>query len=285
MRISMLCQGCPDYLMDIVADGTIRLLGRENIHLRRNDAFPPDYFRSDLYHRYQEPNMFEIEEGEVLVASNRSDLPTIREWARKTGRPVAIVDGEDDLTIRDSYREFATVYFKREVLDASVRPNLAPLPFGAFPEPIVPSRSRTRPVVFMGNATSPMREEIWTKLREGGFDAGGKFISKDEYNALVVSSSVGISAKGAGWDTYRYWETPYFGAVLLAQRVPILIPGNFTDEEAVFFDTADECISKLRALLDDPSGTRATAVRGQLASHERHLSIHRAKTVLEGVAR
>src|SRR6266850_1579784 len=53
-----------------------------------------------------------------------------------------------------------------------------------------------------------------------------------------------ISLRGRGFDTFRYWEIPWSGALLVSEELPILIPDNFLpDREAVFVrpDLADLC--------------------------------------------
>jgi hypothetical protein len=90
--------------------------------------------------------------------------------------------------------------------------------------------------------------------------------------------------RGAGWDTYRYWEIPFFGSVLLSQRIPVAIPDNFVeDTEAVFFDTIPEFAAKLIWLLDHPADAERIAKAGQQKCMARHLSTHRATTVLEAI--
>ena len=38
-----------------------------------------------------------------------------------------------------------------------------------------------------------------------------------DYMRLLSRSKIGVSVRGLGYDTYRYWEIPYAGALLLEQ--------------------------------------------------------------------
>ena len=72
-----------------------------------------------------------------MVASVRCPVEEVRDWTAKTGRPYAVVDGEDDAVIRDHYRKGSKAYFKREYLEGRAYPaGVHPLPMGAIPEEI-----------------------------------------------------------------------------------------------------------------------------------------------------
>src|SRR4029077_2624282 len=130
----------------------------------------------------------------------------------------------------------------------------------------------------------PVRGVISGILNERSVDAARDLWRKDRYNEARAGALVGGSARGVGWDTYRYWETPYWGAALLAQRPGIVIPGDFEDgREAVFWTTPDEFRTRLGELLGDRARTEAIAQAGRKAVSERHLSTHRARTVLEAL--
>lgn len=284
MRAGMMSRGSPDYLADIVADGLIRLLGRSNVSLDYNVRECPDPQRAHLLQGFGGPEPFPIEEAEVLVASIRSTA-AMCDWMSRTGKTkIALLDGEDEPEIRDPWPQAVRVYFKRELLGPPRAQNVLPLPFGAIPEPVPKAESRKKRALFMGIPRGRIREEVNAVLSSLGF-ARPELIEKGRYNGELASSLIGVSAKGAGWDTYRYWETAYFGAALLAQRPAIWIPGNFEEgREAVFWDDIGEFRRKLEAMLADEKGTAALGQAGQKACLERHLSIHRAKTVIEAVA-
>ena len=284
MKVSVVSNGSPDYLIDIVADGLIRLLGRDRIHLKYNQTSTTNPRHSQLFQGFSEPNKIGFLDSNLLVASVRSKPEDLEAWIRGVrGGKVAIIDGEDDTAVRQSYYKASAVYFKREFLQNWKNyDRVRPLPFAAIPEDVQDPRQRDIPVTFSVGITSPIRIEILKTLKEMKVQTETAAYPKKEYNISLSRSLIGISARGAGWDTYRYWETAYFGCALLSQRLGIVIPGNFVDgTEAVFFNDLADFRKKLEALLSDPARAAALGKSARKACIDRHLSIHRAKTVLE----
>lgn len=282
-KIVVASHGSPDYLIDLVADGMVRLLGRENVFVdfrmwNRTGMYFPMLFSTDS------PNAFQLQDADALVMSNRCPLSLAQEWMRTTGKKkVAFIDGEDDDTLRPCAN--AAVYFKREFFSERTYPaNVKPLPFAAVPEDLPVPHNRHLPLLFHASFSSPIRHQIVTLLRDMDLPVVIGSVPKEQYNSLLSSSTLGISARGAGWDTYRYWEIPYFGCALLSERLPIVIPKNFSDgTEAVFYDGIKDFKTKLNRLLESPETMRKIGEAGQKACRERHLSTHRAKTVLEAL--
>jgi len=284
MKVSVVSNGSPDYLIDIVADGLIRLLGRDRIHLKYNQTSTTNLHQSQLFQGFDGKNKIDFLDASLLVASVRSKPEDLETWIRGTrGGKVAIIDGEDDTAVRQFYYKSSAVYFKREFLQNWKNyDRVRPLPFAAIPEDTQDPQQRNIPVTFSAAVTSPIRAEILKALKEMKIQTETSALPKKEYNAILSRSLVGISARGAGWDTYRYWETAYFGCALLSQRLGIVIPGNFVDgTEAIFFDGLGDFRKKLEGLLSDPSRAAAIGKNARKACLDRHLSIHRAKTVLE----
>jgi len=286
MKIGIISKGSPDYLIDIVTDGLIRILGRENLSLDYNARGGWGGQYAILLQGFAGPEPFDIHEADALVGSVRS-LDAIEEWMKKTGRKkVAVIDGEDGPDIRSPWDERGVVYFKREFLKGGAySPRVRPLPFGAIPEALPPVTEVSRAVFFRAHGSSPIRARIEETLRELGFPSPPGRVEKDEYNRDLASSLVGVSVRGGGWDTYRYWEIPYLGVALISQRLEIVIPDDFEDGvEAVFFSDLDDFRKKLLGMLDDPEKTRSIGLGGRKKCLERHLSIHRARTVLEAIS-
>lgn len=286
MKAAVISSGSPDYLIDIVTDGLIRLLGRDRVHLRYNQISTANPMQSQLFQNFGGQNKIDFLEANILVASVRSRIADIEAWIKETnGGRVAIVDGEDDPVVRQSHYNLAALYFKREYFqNTSHKARVRALPFAAIPEGVPDQQPRDIPVTFAVGITSPIRIEIMKALQGMNLRVETAIRHKKEYNAILSKTLVGVSARGAGWDTYRYWETAYFGCALLSQRPGIVIPANFVDgTEAVFFDDVGDFQKKLQALLADPSRAISIGKAARSACVDRHLSIHRAKTVLESV--
>lgn len=218
------------------------------------------------------------------MASVRS-AEAAKRWKAKTSRKVAIIDGEDLKDLDYMGLAVAHTYFKREYFHFTPYPShVKPLPFAAIPEKVLPDLERKHPVFYSGHANHPFRKEISDALCSMGFPPAPNQ-DKSEYNKSLSSSRIGVSIRGMGWDTYRYWEIPYFGAALLSQRPGHVIPANFIEgKEAIFYDSAADFKGKLRRMVDDPAWTDQIASAGQRATQERHLSTNRARTVLESLA-
>lgn len=285
MKVGVISKGSPDYLIDVVTDGMIRLLGRSNVSLDYNVRGGWGGPFVHLLQGFQGPEPFDIHEADVLVASNRS-AAAMRQWMKKTGKKaVAFLDGEDSEPLLTDNLNHAKVYFKREYIKGKPYPwKVKPLPFAAIPEAIIDGVQVTKQVCYSAHLTHKFRGEVAKALKEMGFPPAENQ-EKAKYNLDLMSSLVGVAVRGNGWDTYRYWEIPFFGAAMLSQRPGIVIPNDFVDgQEAVFYDDIPQLKQKLRAMLDDPEGTLKIGQAGRKAVMERHLSQHRAKTVLEALA-
>ncbi len=285
MKAAVISRGSPDYLIDIVMHGVVRVLGRENVALDYNIGSRWGGQYSILCHDVETKNTISPQDADVLIASNRS-LDAIEPWMRETGKSkVAVIDGEDDPNIREPWPSKVTVYFKREYMkDGLYAKNVVPLQFGAIPEPIPLEAPITNPVFFMGHETDITRRHIAQELASYGIKINAR-VEKDEYNRRLASSLIGVSVRGMGWDCYRYWETPYFAAALLSQRHPLLIPDDFAEgKEACFFGDIEEFRTKLKWMLGDAPRTFDIGRAGRQKVLDKHLSIHRAKRVLEALA-
>jgi hypothetical protein len=287
MRVGVISKGSPDYLIDIVTDGLVRLIGRENLAIDYNVRFSPRGTGAyqHLCQGIQGPEPFDIHDAEVLVASNRS-AEAARKWKARTGRTrIAIIDGEDLGAIDRRAMAVASVYFKREYFHFTpYHHSVKPLPFAAIPEELPAETSVRRNAFYSGHPNHHFRNEITAAMTSMGFPPAANQDKKD-YNRTLGSSLVGIAVRGMGWDTYRYWEIPYFGAALLSQRPGHVIPANFEDgQEAVFYDGVGDFKKKLREMLSKPDETLRIAAAGHKALRERHLSVNRARTVLENLS-
>lgn len=282
----MITRGSPDYLSDIVADGLIRKLGRDNVHLITNALAPTCTMKSQFCKGYATPNVIGPFDTDALVISCRSFPQDVAEWRSKTGRTlVASLDGEDDPVIRADWVSRSRVHFKREYLvGRHYEAKIQPLPFAVIPEdvPVVPKKDG---VFFRNRQNDPMRVAIVGILNRLGYPVPTDMVNKETYNQGLTGALVGISARGAGWDTYRYWEVPYFGALLLTQRLGIVIPGDFKEgEECLVFDGVADFQAKLQGILADRPRLDAVARAGTAAVNARHLSVHRATRILEALA-
>jgi hypothetical protein len=138
-------------------------------------------------------------------------------------------------------------------------------------------------VSFVARNTRPLRSECARLLAEAGFlvllDVD---ISREQFCWMLNRSQIAISVRGFAWDSLRYREIPYHGALLLSQRLPIVIPDNFVDgESAVFFDDPIDMMEKVRLLLADEGRMAAIAAAGRRLCREKHTAAARARYLLD----
>jgi hypothetical protein len=260
----------------------------------------------------------------IVIGSLRSGVRTFVDevLALRSRPPIAFLDGEDDIFVLGVHRHVER-YFKREIVlpGAASRPGevlrrahrllrrgrenrdtladpvrvarsgdrrLIPLPF-AWAGPLPERRPIEHDVAFLARPTSYVRVVIRNALERLAAEgvrvrllAEGESLSWREYIDILRRSRIGVSVRGGGFDTYRYWEVPAAGALLLSERPQIVIPDNFVDGVEAVFDRPRHLASRIPDLL--AGGTEGIAARGLARLQASHLSIHRARTVLDALA-
>jgi hypothetical protein len=236
--------------------------------------------------------------------------------------PVALLDGEDDAFVRGAVSRVDVYFKReilagrgagtpREILRRGHRAlrkrvenrdpladpvglaragdrRLTPLPLawiGGLPE----RRPIEHDVACLQAPTSPLRAVVAEGLRHLRADGlRVRLLDEDErlgwreYMDVLCRSRVGISVRGGGHDTFRYWEVVAAGALLLAEPTRIVIPGNFVDGREAVFAPVRRMAARLARLLEEDTGAIAAAGRRRLATA--HTSVHRAQAVLDALA-
>ncbi len=277
---------------DILHEGLDELLGPERVY-----CYPYKDYSVFQYNFYDEPaggpghrrpvelidilDMCEAFDA-VIVGSIRPEAVAVwREIQDRFPRcPVALLHGEErggwPAGIRYTHR------FKMEMY--SLEPDLFPLPLAAPPRVMLPADTeRDIAVSFVARPTVEVRVWCAELLRRQGYTVYlGADLPRDQFCWILNRSKIAVSLRGVAWDTFRYWEIPYHGALLLSERLPILIPDNFVDgESAVFFGSPGDMLDKIEALLADPERLARIAAAGQALSRAKHTSTARARYVLE----
>lgn len=164
-----------------------------------------------------------------------------------------------------------------------------PMPLGVIDYGLEPHSEKEHDVVFLGSSTHAVRRSVAAAVEElgarglrvvSGATSPAKRPSWDDYIRTLSRARVGISVRGGGFDTYRYWETPYAGAVLVAETPQIALPDNFVDGEDAFFAPVDELAeTALRVLERDD--LQEIAARGRERVLRHHTSVARAQRLLD----
>jgi len=237
--------------------------------------------------------------------------------------PVAFLDGEDDfyvLGVRphvDVYlkREIVLPWTASRARDAMRRahrlarrrkenrdpladpvsvaragdPRLVPLPFGWIGR-LVDRGPIEHDVAFLVGPTSPLRAHVRAGLERLAAEGvrvrllqPGERLGWHEYMETIARSRIGVSVRGGGFDTYRYWEVPAAGALLLSEHVRTVIPGNFEPSAEAVFASPRRLVARIPELLERDTEALAAAGRARLAAA--HTSAHRARVVLDRLER
>lgn len=190
-------------------------------------------------------------------------------------------DGRDRGLIDDRLYKSAFLYFKREFREEyKSLPKARPLQLGLVKKRDsfgIPSSKRDIDVSFTlyHHKKASVRRKVFDFFKNiKGIKTFSGFQSFSEYQKILDMSKISISLRGAGWDTYRYWEIVHHGAILCSEQLPLVIPNNF-ENDAIFFDSANlnDLEEKLRYYLSDPE----LLDKMQTEAWERLLKFHTAK--------
>ncbi|MCL4425364.1 MAG: glycosyltransferase [Firmicutes bacterium] len=280
---------------DVLHEGLDELLGAEHVY-----CYPyKDYknFQYNLYpesansprHRNPIGLMRLMEQREsidaVIIGGNRPD--SLATWRviqdLFTHCPVALLHGGESEPHWPEDIHY-THRFQMDLLPENQAPDLFPLPMAVPPRVMLPEETeRDIKVSFVARLTHQIRFQCAELLRQGGFTVfANADLPRELYCWILNRTKIAVSLRGAAFDTFRYWEIPYHGALLLSQRLPILIPDNFVDgQSAVFFDSPEEMMDKIHSLLADEDRLAWIAANGQNLAREKHTSAARARYVLE----
>jgi len=281
---------------DILHEGLDNLLGPERVH-----CYPfKDYaaFQYNLYPPMADHVPHRRPIGIARLIEHRNDIagvvlttrsPAPQTWARIRGYfpevPVALVNGEEGggrLVFPPGLE--CTQRFQMDLHPDEAQAGLHPMTMAAPPRVMLAEETtRDIDVSYVVRNTCGLRLEVAHVLeREGFLVLVGADIPREQFCWILNRSKIAVSVRGAGTDTFRYWEIPYHGALLASSRPPTLIPDNFVDgESAVFFDEPEELVVKVRTLLADEPRLSRIAAAGKKLCHEKHTAAARARYILE----
>jgi len=309
-NVAIISGGSPDYLIDIVADGMVRFLGHEKLYIKyfwlRPGAREDRRFRHLYASTISHENRISFSECEALIASVRVPIEWIARYKQRGGI-VAILDGEDSGELKDKYLKLADAYFKRECFLSGEYPvkvfnvprgrrfvpcyhkkypaNVFDLPFAVVP--VICSSGdgdvqKTGNVFFAGGAGQKIRRQLEEMIVGivGNSTCMPNVLNMEEYAREVRRHWICVAPRGSGWDTYRYWEIPYFGSVLLCQKSELKIEDDFVHGESCLkFSTVGEAKSLIEEFLQKKDKLSYIASKGKELVMSKHLSVHRAMKV------
>lgn len=226
-------------------------------------------------------------QSELLILSMRS-IEKVNDWIndQKFQCAVATVDVRDKppdetLTLSPPMSS-VQVSFKLELTYTSQSPSVFSCPIGLVPEtlpPLKPYAQRSIPILCCLGDSNITRQSLSQAVKRfPEAKVVTERLPREEYLKLLLDSQMAIACYGGGFNSYRYWEIPACGALLIAQPLPLLIPHNFRmQQEALFYMSPVELMGVLRWALDHPTECEAIATAGTKSVVANHLMTHRAQ--------
>jgi len=210
-------------------------------------------------------------------------------WAARDV-PIFLVDGLDECAdfgpmMRDRLGVTNVAgMFKREMLaGVDYGPNVFPVPF-AYPDWRVKEfveGPRPHVLFWAGHRDFGLRRLYVERVEEMLGLKLDRGYEPDEYARRLQESLIGLDVYGYGFDTVRYWEIPAHGGMLLAERMPIRIPYDFTDgETAVLFDDLPDLEAKLSYYVEHQDEASRIARAGHAHLTRYHTGSARARQLL-----
>lgn len=251
----------------------------------------------------------------MIIASAKTEplrnFLHIADWWANRG-PVVLVDGSDwpgiggGLVGKSWWRRLVRartdkpfdIIFKRETdreydpsnncwsLNLSIDPSSLP--------PHIPLQKKEHGFAFFASASHPLRRTAEKLLQPyfkddvfiRGSQPAHRYGSND-YLTRLSSSHVGLSVRGLGFDTLRYWEIPLCCSMLLSEKPTIHIRDNFVHEKSAIFVKNDlgDLVDKARYYSTHAQEADEIGQAGHAHSLKYHLPRHRAEFVLSIIER
>lgn len=315
MKILFCTYSYPDYGLDTIFAGLCEVLGSENVFdyptkPTLHGAQANSFANYPLHHNFPSPTSDELKlemlrQGtfDVILIGCRTDSafwngrrehlpaenPKISDPIQSASVkiPTFLIDQSDycstDYVAELIKRFHALKYFKREYLRNQKYPDyIAPLSFSYTPNTDVLSvdTPRSNDIFWAGRGyrnRSPYLE-ILTEVTKNNFSDK---CSQSEYIQKMLSSKIGLSLKGYGNDTVRYYEIPAHGTMLFSEKLDIMIENDFVDgKTAVFFDSPEEMKEKLEYFINNPSKIERIRIAGHKWFTKFHASRSRAEQLI-----
>jgi hypothetical protein len=321
MRILYLVADRYEYLQDSLYCGLVSVLGKSNVldFPRSKTYHEPgtSYPHSIGYHSESEASerrsifvrrtLKKLQPDVVIVASCKQQpfgnyLRIRNVWKG----PIIFIDGGDssaiggDLLKSKTYRSAInrelprfTLIFKRELTaDAPIDQRIFPLTFSINVDHFAGINTAVKQfdIAYFATANGPQRRAAYDilagKFTEGIFLRDNTTLHSPfngaAYLQRLAASRIGVSIRGSGFDTLRYWEIPLCKTMLLSEMPTIRIPDNFQNERHAVFCKNDlsDLIDKTLYFSQHPQESAQIAQAGFEHSLRFHQPRNRAEYVL-----
>lgn len=214
---------------------------------------------------------------------------------KKPDVPLVFCDHEDSTIIRmDVINEFNPDFiFKRELIEKSNK--IYPLPFSSICWHLQKKdiKEKTIDVFCAFGLTHRIRKNIRDLLQTDERlkkykvianvnDCGDKMFGYANYLEMMASAKINITARGHGLDCVRKWETGTFSGLVLADKLPLIIPNDYEDQKHTVYykDDLSDLVDKILFYLEHDEERKRIGENGRKHTFMYHTSIRRAEYLL-----
>ncbi|MCP5003165.1 MAG: glycosyltransferase family 1 protein [Planctomycetes bacterium] len=319
MNILFLTHAGPNYVPDFLLHGLRKLLGEKVVDYPKKECLYSGLQNGNPPEIYFDPFWFPADNGEIdrdnvetrlknnffdfLVCDVRavSILNLILNKFSSIRFKVVIIDGED-LPAKINSGHFVICRRETDGTDYSI-----PLPM-ALPDELYDrinsykENTKSYSIGFLGSVGkgSERRHTLIEKIAfyypdsllqttpvsESTDKHPDERVGLDSYYDSLQRCRVVLTLRGAGYDTFRFWENAACNAIHLSEEMPLLIPDNFSDRQNIMrFSNIDE----LRRIVDNGFANKENTDQMIQNSHQHlrryHLTTKRATYFLDRVKR
>ncbi|MCX8069827.1 MAG: hypothetical protein N2738_04925 [Thermodesulfovibrionales bacterium] len=106
-------------------------------------------------------------------------------------------------------------------------------------------------------------------------------LGRIEYYKSLQQCRIVLNIKGAGFDTFRFWENSCCNSVHISQRMPLFIPNDFIENKEIMrFSGVDELKMNIEKVLNNSINEKEMIHLCKEKLRNYHLTNHRAEYVL-----
>lgn len=313
MNILFLIHPYPNYVPDLLLHGLRKLLGSSVVEYPRKDCLyegvlglgicPDEQKSSGWFPDDNDIDRSDIQEKiingffQYIILDVRAMESATHLLSNAKYKGLAIIDGEDKPV---PMKPGSFLFFQRETDGSDFG---IPLPM-AMPEEIFndikqfDDKQKKYSVGFIGSLSDQQgfRERVVTALMkdfpDGLFMTSGIAnkddqspegrLGKQEYYSKLQQCESLITLRGAGFDTFRYWEHTACRSVNIVENMPLYIPSPFIQGEHQFFtDHTTDIVDTVRLVHEQADMAKAIVDREREHLLANHMTTHRAKYFLD----
>jgi hypothetical protein len=290
----------PNYVPDLLLHGFRKIIGPDAVEFPRKDCLysevvgfvgtpdketSPRWFPSDDGKIDRDDIFKKVAKGyfQYILCDVRV-FSKLQENLTKWPHGLVVIDGED-VPVSIPIGPYAVCRRETDGMDFSI-----PLPM-AMPEEIIDwiasfdGEAKTHSVGFLGGIETQKGERgyflealrrryddcLLKSYTQGGRDMNppGQ-LGRGDYYRYLQQCRVVLNLKGAGCDTFRFWENAACNAVHVSQRMQLLIPNDFIEKRHLFrFADKEELFKTIDRILDG-----AVEKERIIAASREHLRLH-----------